>query len=290
MGILYLLLSISASCYIVLYFKYLEKFGFPLLPVIAVNYLTCVICGAIQSPEFFGNILGAGSEVMTFGLGLGLLFIGIFFCIGYVTQKAGAGFVAILSKMCVIIPVLFSVLYLHEKINFWNILGIVFAIISIVFIQFRSKGSGNTAPLSTLVLILSGLVFLGSGAIDTSLKIFDVYYSDSLPENEFSILIFGSAAVIGFTILAYMYMTKKIPLDYRPLIAGIGLGIPNYFSILFLLKALSYIQASIFFPLNNIGVVLAVCILGIIFFKEKYSLVNYIGVAVAVSAILLLAV
>ncbi|MBX7242561.1 MAG: DMT family transporter [Bacteroidia bacterium] len=289
MGILYLLLSISASCYIVLYFKYLERFGFPLLPVIAVNYLTCVICGAIQSPGFAGNILSAGSEIMTFGLSLGLLFIGIFFCIGYVTQKAGAGFVAILSKMCVIIPVLFSVFYLNEKINAWNITGIIFAVFSIFLIQYRTKGSGSAEPLSVLVMILSALVFLGSGMIDTSLKIFDVYYSHLLPESEFSILIFGSAAVTGFLILAYMYISGKIPLDYRPLIAGIGLGIPNYFSILFLLKALSYIQASVFFPLNNIGVVLAVCFLGILLFKEVYTRINYIGVAVAISAILLLA-
>ena len=292
MGILYLLLSIVASSYIVLYFKYLEKFSFHLLPVVAVNYVVCVICGSIDSPHFWTHLCESPKNVFPFGIGLGFLFISIFFLIGSLTQKAGAGFVAILSKMCVVIPVLFSVLYLHEKINFWNISGIFLALVALVLVQIRKKevGETTTMSLSLATMLPAALVFFGSGAIDTSLKIFNVYYSDAVPESDFSILIFGTAGIVGTVILTYMYASKRIPFDYHALIAGIGLGIPNYFSIVFLLKALAYIQGSLFFPLNNIGVVLVVCVLGIVVYREIYTRLNYVGVFLAIAAILLLAI
>ncbi len=291
MGIIFLLLSIITSSFIVLYFKYIERFRYPLSPVIAVNYLTCVLCGAIHSPEFVENIASVDSSIVLFGTVLGGLFIGIFFCIGYLTQKAGAGFVAILSKMCVVIPVLFSVFYFGEKIGGWNILGVGFALLSILLIQFK-KGdpSDSGIKISLPFALFSALVFFGSGAIDTALKVFDVYYSHQLSESNFMMLVFGSAAIIGVGVLLYMYLRRIISFSMASLFAGVFLGVLNYFSILFLLKTLNYMQASLFFPLNNIGMVLTVCLLGILLYKECYTPLNYIGIVLAFASIILLSI
>ena len=47
-------------------------------------------------------------------------------------------------------------------------------------------------------------------------------------------------------------------------------------------------QTTVFFPINNIGVVLSTALLGYLFFREKLSLVNLAGIVLAIGAILLI--
>ena len=69
------------------------------------------------------------------------------------------------------------------------------------------------------------------------------------------------------------------------------LGIPNYYSIVYLLKALKTegLESSTLFTLNNVGVVILSTIFGLILFKEKLILKNWIGIIIAVISIFLVA-
>ncbi|MBK7668019.1 MAG: hypothetical protein IPJ32_12200 [Sphingobacteriaceae bacterium] len=74
------------------------------------------------------------------------------------------------------------------------------------------------------------------------------------------------------------------------MIGGIILGIPNYFSIFFILKSL---EANIFtsaqlFPVLNISNVVLTALVGFLVFKEKLSAQNLLGVLLAVISILLI--
>ena len=67
------------------------------------------------------------------------------------------------------------------------------------------------------------------------------------------------------------------------------LGIPNYFSIYFLVKALrsNLLDSSGIFTINNVAIVIISTLLGIVFFKEQLSLKNWIGIILAVISIAL---
>ena len=77
----------------------------------------------------------------------------------------------------------------------------------------------------------------------------------------------------------------------KNLIAGIILGVPNYYSILFLIKALQIkgFESSTLFTINNVGIVVVSTIVGLILFKEKFSLKNKIGILLAITGIVLVA-
>lgn len=75
------------------------------------------------------------------------------------------------------------------------------------------------------------------------------------------------------------------------MLGGIALGIPNYFSIFFLLRALQndrWNSASIF-TINNVAIVMFSTVLGIMLFNEKLSLTNWLGIMLAIISILLVA-
>ena len=64
-------------------------------------------------------------------------------------------------------------------------------------------------------------------------------------------------------------------------------GVPNFFSLVFFLKALGSMDSSIVFPLVSIGVVVSSSLIGIIIFKENLSRSNWIGIILSVCAIYL---
>lgn len=105
----------------------------------------------------------------------------------------------------------------------------------------------------------------------------------------FSATIFGAAAVIGVLILIYQIATKTFEFKIKNLVAGVCLGIPNYFSIYMLVQALraGTFDSSTLFTVNNVAIVMVSTFLGILLFKEKLLFKNWIGISLAVISIAL---
>jgi uncharacterized membrane protein len=74
-------------------------------------------------------------------------------------------------------------------------------------------------------------------------------------------------------------------------IAGICIGIPNYFSIWCLVHFLqdSPWETSASLPVNNMGIVLFSTLVAALLFKEKLSNINWTGIALSAIAIYLIA-
>ena len=66
------------------------------------------------------------------------------------------------------------------------------------------------------------------------------------------------------------------------------LGIPNYFSVYFLLLALRELHAAIVFPTVSAGGVIAVTTTAVIFWREHPNRTAWIGIALAAAAVALL--
>ena len=122
--------------------------------------------------------------------------------------------------------------------------------------------------------------------------------SKQLDENEldqignfFSGSLFGIAAFFGLIILLIKTIKKREAFGLKNIIAGIALGIPNYFSIVFLIKALQTegFESSTLFTINNVGIVIVSTLVGILLFKEQFSLKNKIGIVLAIVGIVIVA-
>ncbi len=286
---IYLLLSILSSTTIFVVFKLFDRFRIDSLQAIVVNYVVAATCGFLL---FEGTV--SLSEIPNFewwkyALLLGCLFIVIFYLMAWTTQKSGLSVVSVATKMSVVVPILFGLLYYHESLGIFKGIGILVALLSVFLTSVKS---GSVVAVDRRNIVYPLLVFLGSGVIDTSLKYLENTYVNPNEVPLFSGSIFFGAFVLGTLLLTIQFIkTKKTP-SVKSLLGGIALGIPNYFSVFFLLKALksSILESSGIFTVNNVAIVMLSTFMGILLFRERLQPRNWLGVVLAILSIFLIAV
>ncbi|EDM43280.1 hypothetical protein SCB49_00957 [unidentified eubacterium SCB49] len=285
---IYLLLSILASTLIFVIFKLFEKYNVNIIQAIITNYAVACICGLIA---FNGTT--KLNEISSFNwfyhtIALGALFITIFYLMAKTTQRVGISVVSIATKMSVVIPIIFGILYYKESLGIFKGTGILLALVAVYLASIKSKINLSIKPVN---LVLPFLVFLGSGVIDTSLKFLEEKFVAHEDIPLFSATIFAAAFTIGCILLLVQKLQGHFTFSFKNIIAGIALGIPNYFSIFFLVKALrsDLLDSSGIFTVNNVGIVLISTIIAVTIFKERLLTKNWIGVALALISIILIA-
>ena len=285
---IYLFLSILFSTGLFVIFKYFGIFKIDVLKAIVVNYIVAFTLGFVSAEKsiFISDI---PSQPLFFGaLFLGAMFVSIFFVMAMTAQINGVSVASISGKMSVVIPILFGVFLYNESVTFLKVLGIVIALVAVYLASVKDekrnfKNAGLLFPM---------LLFFGSGVIDTTLKYIEVNF---VPDQEvaiFSASLFSIAAFFGLIILGVKTLKKREVFGLKNIIAGIILGVPNYYSIVFLIKALQTdgFESSTLFTINNVAIVIVSSIVGLLLFKEHFSLRNKIGVFLAILGILLVTI
>jgi len=281
--LIYLLLSITASTLIFIIFKLLDKFNINTLQAIVVNYFSACLFGlwSYEAPISVSYVLN--SKWIYGALLLGFLFIATFNVMALTAQRNGLSVASVASKMSVIIPIIFGVYVYNEGVDAQKIIGIILALIAVYLTSVKSKTTSNT----TKGLWLPVLLFFGSGIIDTSIKYIETTYVSENGIPIFSATIFAFAFVIGSLVLIYKSRKKTTKFNFKAVIAGSILGIVNYFSIYYLLKALNHesLESSTLFTVNNVTIVMVSTLLGLIIFKESISKTNWLGIILAIISI-----
>lgn len=285
---IYLLLSILSSTVIFVIFRLFKKFEINTLQAIIVNYfIACAVgyFGFIEDKDFT-KVPQEGWFIGT--LILGFLFITVFNLAAITTQRSGLSVVAVASKMSVAIPVFCGIFLYNESTGFTKLMGIGLALVAVYLTSIKTDKGLNIQPKN---LIFPLLVFFGSGIIDTSIKYLEATYVSKTDVGLFSSAIFASAGMIGIFILIFQGITGKLKFNFKNIIGGIVLGIPNYFSIYFLVMALrsNGFDSSTIFTLNNVAIVAFSTLAGILLFRERLIRQNWIGLALAVISIILVA-
>ena len=284
---IFLLLSILFSTGLFVIFKYFGIYKIDVLKAIFVNYIVAFFMGF-----FFAERQIPISEIylepwFSGALFLGALFVSIFFVMAMTAQKNGVSVTSIAGKMSVVVPVVFGIILYNESVTFLKIVGIIMALIAVYLSSVKEEKSEKKGTL-----LLPILLFIGSGTIDTLLKYIQENYVSDEDVSIFSGSLFGIAGAFAFLILVIKTLKKRESFGYKNIIAGIILGVPNYYSIIFLIKALQNenFESSTLFTINNVAIVVVSTLVGLFFFKEKFSVKNKIGVAMAVLAILLVTI
>lgn len=283
-----LLLSIVSATVIFVVFKLFSKYEINTLHAIVVNYMVACGCGLyFQESEIVLTEI-ATNEWFPFAVGLGALFITVFNLMALTTQRSGLSVVSVATKMSVVIPVVFGLIYYKESLGTLKSLGIILALLAVYLTSVKTRDGLNIKPSN---LIFPVLVFLGSGIIDTSLKYLESEYVAKHDTPIFSATIFAAAASLGILLLIVHAIQGKFQFKFKNILAGIVLGVPNYFSVYFLVQALrsGIFESSGIFTVNNVAIVMFSTLLGILLFKEKLLPKNWIGIALAVLGILLIA-
>ncbi len=282
---IYLLLSVLFATGLFVIFKYFGIFKIDVLKAIVVNYFVAFVLGFLsseksiviteipQQPWFLGALI------------LGAMFVSVFFVMAMTAQKNGVSVTSVAGKMSVVVPILFGVFLYNESVTVLKFSGITIALVAVYLASVKEE-KNNKVKASLLFPVL---LFIGSGAIDTLLKYIEVNFVKAEDISIFSGSLFAIAAFFGVIILTIKTIKKPAPFGVKNIIAGVVLGIPNYYSIVFLIKALQVkgIESSVLFTINNVAIVVVSTIVGLLLFKEQFSIKNKIGIALAIVGIVM---
>lgn len=288
----FLWLSIGCTVAVYLLFRVFGRHDIDVLPAIIYNYFTCAVLGHLLAEK---PMVVYAQEIpeaqFYFALLMGAAFICVFYTMGRTTNLIGVSASTIVSRMSMVIPAAYSVIWLGEKLNGMKILGIVVALIAIYFTvspeRKNEKGPAEKKRLRLTFIILS---FFGVGLVDTLLKISQIHFLGTRPDITYVGLIYNAAFIAGLIFYLLSGESWKHLLRWKNLAGGIVLGLFNYYGIVFIYKALteSSMGGSIIFPINSVGTVAVSTLMAVILFREKLSYKRLAGLFLALAAIVLI--
>ncbi|MCC7532813.1 MAG: DMT family transporter [Bacteroidia bacterium] len=283
---IFLFLSVITSVIAVVFFKLFDKFKVNTLEAIVTNYITAALLGFYLSQKPANSLLFWQQDWFVYTLVLGFLFISVFSSIAYSTQKIGVSITMVASKLSVAIPIMFAVLFFNEEVGLYKLAGIILSMIAVYFI---SKTGKYTATNQSKLWIIPLIVFVGSGFTDAVMNALNEKFIPQFDTSYVLSFAFLTAFTFGSIILFLRNLKTHRSVEIKSIGWGIALGVPNYFCMFFLLKALTtFAEASFVLPVNNIAIVMVSALVGTLIFKETLTKLNIIGLILAVVSILLL--
>lgn len=273
------------SSLIVITFKIIDRYKLHLLTVVFLNYFAAVVLGLSATHRFFVDNPFFHSQWFPYALAGGIFFIVTFLLMGLSTRHAGIAITSVAGKMSVVIPVLMGFWLLAEKSGGLKLFGIALALLAF-YLTFAGLNQKSKKTPSRKIFPV--LLFFSTGMGDSLIKYSQVKAigNDFLP---FLTVIFGVCLIAGIFIVTVQQGWQKTHWTFANVFMGIALGIFNWLSTIFLLKAMQTMEASVIFPAFNASIVAIASFTGVFIFKEKLKTINWIGVSLAILATLLVA-
>ena len=267
---------------LIIVFKMFEKYKVDNLQALIVNYITAGFCSYLFLETDFSLNYILESDWLYHSMIIGALFIIIFNFYAFGIQKAGVAVTTVANRMSLIIPVCAALILYPEENTFTLLKGIAFFLALTGIYLSSTKGGKLSFDKKHLWLII--LVFVGQGISDS---IFNDFAQKFPNEGNylFFMVLFFMASISGILILSGRSIRTRSPLQLKSIFWGVIFGIPNFFSLVFLLKALGSISSSIVFPIVGMGVVISSSLIGLLLFQEKLIRSNWIGILLSICAI-----
>lgn len=251
---IYLGLAIISSTCISILMRISRSYTDHQYPLLGMNYFVCLLLSMVYTNQF--KFIWDG----TVGLGIinGFFYLFSFILLQKSIHQNGVILSSTFQKLGIIVPTLVSILIFKEIPKFTQYIGLAISFVCILILQIQKGDMTVTDPILLLLLLV------GSGCGDAMSKVFEKVGSNQY-QNEFLLLTFLSAFILS--ILMILYTKEKI--SKMDILFGSIIGIPNYYSARFLLKALYSLPAIVVYPVYSVVTILLVSVCGLLIFKEK---------------------
>lgn len=223
-------------------------------------------------PEKFGLLLIVCACVGP--IHLGFLYTGL--------QTASASGSSIVSQMLIPFATILSMIFLKEKVGWVRGLAIIGAFIGVMIMIYEP---GNVRPNIGLLYILAAYVSLAVGSIVMK-RVGDISWQQYVTWMALMVLLaMGTASAVFETGHAQIWASSKIPLLIAAGYAAIGVTILAHGQYFTLIKRY---DVSVVVPLT-LMVPVFTCIFGVLFLKETLYLRYYIGGALILPCVYIIA-
>ena len=278
--------TVVCSTFIFVIFRIFERFNIGIFQAIIANYFTAFFCGILVHSNQLTKESFLHLEWVPFVAISSVLFITLFMMMAISAQKNGIAATSVAVKMSMAVSMIGMIFIYNESISITKLTGIFCALVGVFLIA--STGSKNNKNKAAYMLVI---LFIGSGFLDLNLNYAQNHVLNHISSALFTAFSFAVAGTIGIIVhVIQRFRNKAQTFQAKNLMAGIFLGIPNYYSIYFLLESyqsLSWQDSSIL-AIVNVSVVLLSVITGFIVFKEVISKRKLAGILAALIAIFLL--
>lgn len=289
----FLILCILSATSIFVIFKTIDRLGFPSFPIIVINYLVATFLGFLINPQQVSLASIWEMEWLPIGVLIGVMFIILFFIISFSSRKAGISVTTVASKMSVIFPILLSLIIdPSDQLTIIKTAAIICTLCGVALTFYKPR----KGTLDPLVICIPLILFVGMGVVDSLVKYAQHSFVNDNDTALFSAILFLNAFLTGIIVLPFFPKHHRSFLNPANWGWGILLGIVNFGSIFFLVRALNYvspsgsgIDSSVIFGMNNIGIVGLSVLLGLWVFRERLRPVNWLGIILSAVAILFFA-
>ncbi|RZK66879.1 MAG: DMT family transporter [Pedobacter sp.] len=277
---IYILLSICCSVTVAVLLKLAKRYQINIIQAVTINYFAALIlCYIFFKPDI---IIVNASAPWSIYLSLAVLLPSVFLLLAASIRNLGIVKTDIAQRLSLFIPILAAYFIFSEDFNQLKIIGLLvgFPAIFLTFLRktVQKENQGNWIyPL---------MVFIGFGVIDVLFKQIALY--NLLPYTTSLFVVFCLAFIVSLIIVIVLMIIRKIKIQLVNLACGLVLGLFNFGNILFYMKAHKALSnnPSTVFAAMNMGVIVVGSLIGIIIFKEKLTKINYLGIVLALAAVI----
>jgi drug/metabolite transporter (DMT)-like permease len=285
---LYLALAIVGSGVIPVVFRAFDKLKINLFWAIPLNYVTCVVVGALWSSggERFDSL--AREPWIGFAAVQGFLLAVNFYLLAYTAQRSGVAVAALASRLSVAIPSLLAFVLYGDTVTAAKIAGLLAALVALYLCTAPDRKSDASA--TTLFQLMPLLVFVTFGCYFSILKYLQTHYLTASVYHPYVMSGFVFAFVSSILIGGASGVMSRAGFAIKHVLAGITLGGINYIAVYALLQVLALRgwESSQIFPIYSVGVVAVSAVLAAWCFGERLSRQRMTGLAVGLVAVALL--
>lgn len=276
-----LIISIASSVAVSVLLKIARQHNIHVGQAIAINYVVAASLCLLLLGSQPAALLNPGQDWWVL-VSLGVLLPVIFLVMAAAVQHAGIVLSDAAQRLSLFIPLIASFVVFGEQLQSSKLTGIGMALVALVCLVLKPGRNDQPGKSATSAALLLG-VWLGYGTIDVLFKQM-AKSGAAFPNSLFASFVLAGILMFGYLIVRHTAWTR------RNMVAGLVLGLLNFSNIYF------YIRAHQTFPENptlvfsamNIGVISLGTLIGAGLFKEKLSLVNGLGILLAVGAIIVL--
>ena len=287
---IFLFFAILASIGIAAIFKLAGERNADRLTLIAVGYVVAAVVGLFVQ-AFQGDLtyLVDDRGLLVFGIVVGASFAIGFTVFAWAIKLIGMAIVTGVARTSVVLPFLASWLVWNEVPSMPQVIGVIVAVVAFALLArtfSRADKDVRKGPMFKFIVLLG--VFVLVGMADLAMKTFEVWYSEKFDASAFTFLVFGAAACFAMLALVARGVNNGHWPDRQSILWSTLLGVVNYPSIDLLVRAAEVLPGTVAFPVNGIATTLGAALLGVLVFKERLSRVNFLGLAFAGTALVLL--
>ena len=259
---IYLVFGILCSSMLSIFMRISEKYIKGNIAMLLANYITCTVVAffSIGPSNLVTTHDGIGRTLIV-GLIAGALYLSGFTMLQFNIRKNGVVLSATFMKLGLLVSTAVSIFIFHEQPQVMQVIGFVAAIAAILLINLEKDAAAKVDFKLGLIILL-----ICAGMGDTMSKVFDSLCPQAL-SNHYLITTFATAGTLCF----FVMLLNKQKIGLYEMIFGMLIGIPNFYSSFFVLKALESLPGMVVFPTFSVGCILVVTLVGLFFFKEKLS-------------------